>query len=271
MMRWIFAVLALTQIELALAAPSLPLYGGGFMRSTTSNRRNLRVRRQLVEQLEERADAQTSLTLDPSQIQNASSIDGLAGAANGTVASATSNNNFINFCLTQTGVAITNGTQNRNGSCNPTPMGRILGFDVMPSTKFLSPVNLGTIAANKTFTVKLTVANLQTGHFTNPDTTYFAAPAQVNTKGHLVGHTHIVIQQVPSLNSTAIPDPRKFAFFQGVNGKATADVLNATVTGGLPAGVYRMGSITTASNHQPALVAVAQHGMLDDTIYFTVS
>jgi len=31
-----------------------------------------------------------------------------------------------------------------------------------------------------------------------------------------------------------------------------------------------MGSITTAANHQPALVGVAQHGMVDDTVYFTV-
>lgn len=67
-----------------------------------------------------------------------------------------------------------------------------------------------------------------------------------------------------------VPDPRKFAFFQGLNAMAVDSMLSATVKGGLPEGFYRMGSITTAANHQPALVAVAQHGMLDDTVYFTV-
>jgi len=39
-------------------------------------------------------------------------------------------------------------------------MGRIIAQDVIPITKFLSPANLDTIEANKTFTVKLNVANL---------------------------------------------------------------------------------------------------------------
>lgn len=47
--------------------------------------------------------------------------------------------------------------------------------------------------------------------------------------------------------------------------------MTADVTGGLPAGVYRMGSINSAANHQPVIVAVAQHGALDDMVYFTVS
>lgn len=97
-----------------------------------------------------------------------------------------------------------------------------------------------------------------------------AAPAQVNDKGHLIGHSHIVIQQISSLNSTDVPDPREFAFFQGLNDAAENSILSANVTGGLPSGHYRMGSITTAANHQPALVAIAQHGMVDDIVYFTV-
>ena len=98
-----------------------------------------------------------------------------------------------------------------------------------------------------------------------------AAPAQVNDRGHLIGHSHVVIQFISSLSSTDVPDPRKFAFFQGLNAQASNSILTATVTNGLPAGTYRLGSITTAANHQPALVAVAQHGMLDDTVYFTVN
>ncbi|GJJ08542.1 hypothetical protein Clacol_002760 [Clathrus columnatus] len=141
----------------------------------------------------------------------------------------------------------------------------------MPATKFLFPRNMdNSLVANQTFTVQLIVTNLQTGNFANPQTNFMAAPAQVNDKGHLIGHSHIVIQPIPSLNSTDVPDPRQFVFFQGLNGEAVNSILSANVTGGLPPGDYRMGSITTATNHQPALVGIAQHGMLDDTIYFTV-
>lgn len=217
-------------------------------------------------------DPQSSLSLDPSQVQTGLQQNGQqASGEAGQVPSLTSSNNFINFCLTQNGVPLTNGSQIVNGSCNPTPMGRILGKNVMPATKFLFPANLDTsLVENQTFTVQLIMTNLQTGFFANPETNFMAAPAQVNDKGHLVGHSHIVIQKIPSLNSTDVLDPREFAFFQGLNDPAENSILSANVTGGLPAGDYRIGSITTAANHQPALVAIAQHGMLDDMVYFTV-
>lgn len=44
-------------------------------------------------------------------------------------------------------------------------------------------------------------------------------------------------------------------------------VLTADVTAGLPAGAYRLCSINSSSNHQPVIVAVAQHGSLDDCVY----
>lgn len=41
-------------------------------------------------------------------------------------------------------------------------MGRVLGFDVMPATKFLFPANMDqSIVENQTFTIKLVVSNLQ--------------------------------------------------------------------------------------------------------------
>ena len=55
-----------------------------------------------------------------------------------------------------------------------------------------------------------------------------------------------------------------------MNEAAKNGVLTADVTDGLPEGVYRMGSINAAANHQPVIVPVAQHGMLDDIVYFTV-
>ncbi len=61
-----------------------------------------------------------------------------------------------------------------------------------------------------------------------------------------------------------------FAFFKGVNKAAQGGILTETVAGGLPDGNYKLSSINSAANHQPVLVAVAQHGSLDDAVYFTV-
>ena len=53
----------------------------------------------------------------------------------------------------------------------------------------------------------------------------------------------------------------------GLNGVAAGGILSTDVTGGLPAGSYRMSSINAAANHQPVLGAVAQHGTFDDWVY----
>jgi hypothetical protein len=86
--------------------------------------------------------------------------------------------------------------------------------------------------------------------------------------GDVVGHTHIVIEALEALDQTTPTDPTRFAFFKGVDTPAAADgTVTIQVAAGLPAGVYRMSTINTAANHQPVLVAVAQHGWLDDQIY----
>ena len=46
--------------------------------------------------------------------------------------------------------------------------------------------------------------------------------------------------------------------------------LTADVSAGLPAGEYRIASINSAANHQPALSAVAQRGSNDDISYVSV-
>ncbi|KIO34672.1 hypothetical protein M407DRAFT_240504 [Tulasnella calospora MUT 4182] len=215
--------------------------------------------------------SQTSLTLDKSQVGANINKNGQAGGNNeaGQVASLTSKNNFINFCAT-VDKPITNGLQTADGSCNPIIMGVIAGKSKMPSATFQSPKNLDTIAPNKDFTVKLAIKNMQTGAFVNPATNYFSAPQQVNDNGQVIGHSHVVIQKINGLSDTAVLDAQKFAFFKGLNAKAVNGVLSATVTGGLPTGTYRMCTINTAANHQPVLVAVAQHGSLDTCSYFTV-
>lgn len=146
-------------------------------------------------------------------------------------------------------------------------MGVIVATSKMPSSKFTNPKNGDTIPANQAFTISMAINNLETGNFVNAQANYYAAPATINNDGVLVGHSHVVVEQLSSLDQTTTTDPNKFAFFKGLNAAAQNGVLTADVTAGLPAGVYRLASINTAANHQPALVAVAQHGSLDDQIY----
>ncbi|CAE6523350.1 unnamed protein product [Rhizoctonia solani] len=214
-------------------------------------------------------DPQTSPELDPRAVMSALTNNGQNTPSPGQVASLTSRNNFINFCLTQN-VPLTNGQQIKAGSCNSVPMGRILAVNKMPSSKFVFPKNGQTIKANTAFTVRMAIKNLSTGNFVNPATNYYGAPAQTTADGTLIGHSHVVIEKLTSKTQTKPTDPQKFAFFKGLNQAAVGGILTADVTAGLPAGEYRIASINSAANHQPALSAVAQRGSNDDISYFTV-
>jgi len=215
-------------------------------------------------------DPQTSLTLDPKVIAPGFASDGQQVPTAGQVASLTSTNNFINFCLT-VNKPITNGQQIKTGSCNPAPMGVIAAQTNMPSSKFTNPKNGQTLPANTPFTITMAINHLQAGNFVNAQSNYYSAPQQVNGGGDIIGHTHVVVEALTALDQTTPTDPTIFAFFKGVNGAAVNGVVSADVTAGLPAGVYRLASINAAANHQPVLVAVAQHGSLDDMVYFTVA
>jgi len=217
------------------------------------------------------SNSQTSTTLDPSVIATGFENNGQNIVEAGQVPSLTSSNNFINFCLTVPNLPITNGKQITTGSCNPAPIGLIPSTDNMPSAKFSFPANFGTIKANQTFTIEMNIQNLETGHFVNAQENYFSAPQQLNAQGQIQGHSHVVVEQVTSLTDANPSDPRKFAFFKGLNAVAVGGKLTAVVTNGLSPGVYKLSSINTAANHQPCIVPVAQHGSLDDAIYFTVT
>lgn len=188
----------------------------------------------------------------------------------GQVASLTSTNNFINFCAT-TNLPITNGLQIKTGSCNPAPMGQIPAQALMPASKFQFPENFGTLQENQSFTINMAINNLEAGNFVNAQANYYAAPQQLNAQGVIIGHTHFVIEPLQSLTQTTPLDNTKFAFFQGVNTAAVNGVVSVTVASGLPVGIYKLSSINAAANHQPVLAPVAQHGSLDDVIYFSVT
>lgn len=112
---------------------------------------------------------------------------------------------------------------------------------------------------------------MQTGFFVNAAANYFAAPQQLNSAGQIQGHSHVVVETLSALDQTTTTDPKKFAFFKGLNAAASGGQLTADVTAGLPAGFYKLSSINSASNHQPVLVPIAQHGSLDDAVYFTIT
>ncbi|KAF8823898.1 hypothetical protein HHX47_DHR9000526 [Lentinula edodes] len=218
---------------------------------------------------ENNPDAQSSLTLDPRVIATGFLNNDVQEA--GQVASLTSNNNFINYCLTQGNLPITNGLQITTGSCNPAPIGTIPSVQNMPSAKFANPANGATIAANTEFTITMNINNLDTGNFVNANENYFAAPQQLSAQGQIIGHTHVVIEALSDLAQTTPTNPQQFAFFKGVNTAAVNGAVTADVTSGVPAGAYRLCSINSSSNHQPVIVPIAQHGSLDDCVYFTAS
>ncbi|KAJ7630462.1 hypothetical protein FB45DRAFT_1027684 [Roridomyces roridus] len=215
-------------------------------------------------------DLQDSLTLDPNIIQTTGT--GQEPPVAGQASALTSKNNFANICsLGLPNVPITNGLQLTGGSCNPIPIGNIPSIQNVPSSKFQSPTNGETLKANTPFNVTLAVKNIQIGTFTAATETYYANPQTLNAQGQIIGHTHIVIEAIDALDSTTVTDPLKFAFFKGVDDAADANgQVTVPVAAGLAAGVYRMGTIMSSATHQPVIVAVAQHGIVDDVIYMTV-
>ncbi|KAF5351592.1 hypothetical protein D9758_007264 [Tetrapyrgos nigripes] len=214
----------------------------------------------------ERISLQSLDTLDASVIGNFTD-EGPLGVENHTP-SLISTNNYINFCLNFPSLPLANGKISFNASCNPTPMGLLVPGPAIPSIKFQFPRHLDNVPSNSTFTVRLKVSNLQTGIMTNPDKTYLSAPQQINTSGQVLGHVHLVIDEISSLTQDVPTNPRQFAFYAELGEQAQDGLLEKNVT--LPDGVYRLSATSVAANHQPVLATVLQHGSSNDMVYFTV-
>ncbi|KAJ7652629.1 hypothetical protein B0H17DRAFT_1163650 [Mycena rosella] len=214
---------------------------------------------------------QSSLTLDPSVICTNFTDDGQTPPTAGQSASSTSTNNYINFCsLTLPGVPLTNGGQITTGSCNPAPLGFIPSIANMPTSKFTFPQNMATIPADTSFNLNMAVKGMEGGTFTNAAATYLANPQFLNSEGHISGHVNVVVEVLSSIDQTAAMDPRKFFLFKTIGDAADSNgIVSTPVQTGVPAGFYRVCSIYAAANRQPVIVAVEQHGSLNDCIFFT--
>ncbi|KAF4635775.1 hypothetical protein G7Y89_g2321 [Cudoniella acicularis] len=210
--------------------------------------------------------------LDDSVLQTASSFTGQEAGAPGIAAgqspSDTDDANFINFC---SGTTITNGSQVQAGSCNSIPMGKIPASTNMISAMIAYPLSGATIPANKTFNVTVRTTHLSSGYFVNPTGNYYSAPQDLDENGDIVGHCHVTIQNIGSLDSVVPPDPTKPVFFKGINDKGDGKgLLQALVSGGLPPGAYRVCTMIAARNHQPVMMPVAKRGAQDDCNKFIV-
>ncbi|PKS11605.1 hypothetical protein jhhlp_001755 [Lomentospora prolificans] len=210
--------------------------------------------------------------LDENLIQSASALTGqepgTQGIKPGQAESATDENNFINFCRDQ---EITNGRQITTGSCNGIPMGRIPAVSNMISAMITNPKSGSQIPADTTFDISVQTAHLNAGNFVNPTTNYYTAPQDLDGNGDIIGHCHVTVQDIDTLDSNTPPDPRKFAFFKGIDdGGDGQGLLRAVVEGGLPPGVYRVCTMIAAQNHQPVAMPVAQRGAQDDCNKFEV-
>jgi hypothetical protein len=151
-------------------------------------------------------------------------------------------------------------------------MGDIPAKTNMVSSIITYPQTGSQIPSDTSFTITVQMANLVAGSFTDADATYYAGP-QFLQGGNVVGHTHVTVQDLgKSLNPTVALDATQFAFFKGINDAGNGQgLLSANVTGGLPAGNYRVCTMASASNHQPVLMPVAQRGTPDDCTKFVVT
>ncbi len=151
-------------------------------------------------------------------------------------------------------------------------MGKIPAKTNMISSVIISPDSTTVLQEGQDFNITVQVNGLDAGSFTNAVATYYAAPQDLNAQGDVIGHTHVTVQDLGnSLNPSTPPDPTQFAFFKGINDAGNGKgLLSASVAGGLPAGNFRVCTLTSASNHQPVIMPVAQRGAQDDCQRFVV-
>ncbi|KAJ7583252.1 hypothetical protein C8J56DRAFT_205185 [Mycena floridula] len=214
-------------------------------------------------------DPQTSISLSSSCTADLSSN----GLENPTSASLTSLNNFINYCAS-TSLPLSTGDPNaRQAACSPIPIGLLPSPENIPSAKFSFPTNGVVIPEGTLFNVTLKLRNFAIGDIATA--TYISVPQQLNAEGKIIGHAHVVIELLQSLNQTNATNPNQFALWRTLSAQTgqsdTVSFVTGGVAGGLPEGFYRLSATLSSTSRQPIVVSVSQHGAINDAVYFTVS
>ncbi|RHZ77908.1 hypothetical protein Glove_169g57 [Diversispora epigaea] len=142
----------------------------------------------------------------------------------------------------------------------------------MTSTLIIFPENETTIPQNKKFTVKIAIANLNTGFFSDPHFKYYMNPQQLGLNGFINGHLHFMIQKIAD-ESSSLP-ANKVEFFQGLTDSAKKGIISVDIEtaqkAGLTPGRYRICTIVLSYTHQPIFMPVSKRGSQDDCIRITV-
>lgn len=175
--------------------------------------------------------------------------------------------NFINFCA---GQELTNGKQIADGSCNGIPIGMIPAETNMISSIIVHPQPGDELPADTTFNISVQTAHLRSGFQANPSASYYSAPQNLDEDGDIIGHCHITIQDIGSLQTTQAPDPRDIAYFTVINTEGEGGLLETEIIDGLPAGAYRICTMIVSRNHQPVVMPIGQRGAQDDCTKFVV-
>jgi len=151
-------------------------------------------------------------------------------------------------------------------------MGDIPASNNMISAVFTNPRSGENPKVGDDITFSVKINNLEAGTFTNPNNTYYAAPQSLQS-GQGIGHTHVSVQDLNNQQNPANPpNAQTFAFFKGINDASDGQgTLSADLPRGLPAGQYRVCSITSAANHQPVVMPIAQRDPQDDCVRFQVT
>jgi transcription initiation factor TFIID subunit 15 len=73
----------------------------------------------------------------------------------------------------------------------------------MPSSLITFPEHNQDITPNTSFDITIKTTNMELGHFTNAQLTYYSAPTRLNGAGLIIGHTHITCQvtSLPSITN----------------------------------------------------------------------
>lgn len=149
-------------------------------------------------------------------------------------------------------------------------MGKIPPAKNMISAIITNPLPDDRLAANTTFEVLIQTRNLHSGVQTNPAVSYFTAPQDIDEDGYVLGHCHVVIEELGSLRTLIAPDTLEVCLFPGHQRcgrrRAASDGSHWRAADGPLSRLHHV----AAGNHQPVVTPLAQRGGQNDCARFAV-